>query len=461
MAAKVDPSEYHTFYQSNAGYIIPTITGGASCASSIIIIYIVLRSKLNSAYHRIMVAMSLSNILMSGAMTLTTIPMPSDVIYTSFSGSSYGTRHTCVLQGLAYLIGGMLASSANSMLNIYYAFTIGFEMPEKVFRKWIEPLCYLAFGGVSITIPLFFEKYDVINPTPFEPYCSLSYYPYRCEVYEDIDCIHGNLSGVPFTHKSMFLALGSSFGILIISMFIIIYKFYRVDKSRRVREKKASCAMRNESSVEITGEEEVAGNRDSPVPASADASARKCYSLTKLATLQALMYISAYILTYIFTTLTIVETSPNNFPFAEMKVIQVLKVIFQPFQGFFNMMIFVYHKMHQLRRADEDLRWWGALKILLVKPSRVPEIVISRIENVAALNVIEMLSRADGNIIVQQYHEPISFASNASSSAHGFNYQGVELSNEIGSSRVDESKNSENLSGFASWLSEETDAKYY
>ena len=99
--------------------------------------------------------------------------------------------------------------------------------------------------------------------------------------------------------------------------------------------------------------------------------------------IQASMYISAFMLTWVlFDSHDYRDySSPNTFPFAEIKSIQVLKVIFQPLQGFFNMLIFIYHEVSQVRRVDKDLySTWDALKVVFCQPRNIPEIVISRIE---------------------------------------------------------------------------------
>ena len=111
------------FYFTWAGFIIPTMTGSLSFLSSLTIVIFILRSKSNTIYHRILVFLSLSDMITSLAIALTTLPMPRDVIY-PFAGPSYGTIGTCEAQGLAYVVGNGLVYSTNGILNFYYACTL-------------------------------------------------------------------------------------------------------------------------------------------------------------------------------------------------------------------------------------------------------------------------------------------------------------------------------------------------
>jgi hypothetical protein len=56
--------------------------------------------------------------------------------------------------------------------------------------------------------------------------------------------------------------------------------------------------------------------------------------------------------------------------------VQVLRMIFQPSQGFFNMLIFFYHKVHIIRRNDEDRTIGDALRIIFKSPRESPEVVL-------------------------------------------------------------------------------------
>jgi hypothetical protein len=66
------------------GAIVPRVTGFLSAISSLIIMYVIVRSSrgLSTIYHRIMFCMSVFDIFTSVAMGLTTLPMPKDDFWT-------------------------------------------------------------------------------------------------------------------------------------------------------------------------------------------------------------------------------------------------------------------------------------------------------------------------------------------------------------------------------------------
>ena len=51
----------------------------------------------------------------------------------------------------------------------------------------------------------------------------------------------------------------------------------------------------------------------------------------------------------------------------------ISRMIFQPLQGFFNLIIFVYHKVQTLRHADDDLTVAEALEKVFFFPSRMED----------------------------------------------------------------------------------------
>ncbi len=61
--------------------------------------------------------------------------------------------------------------------------------------------------------------------------------------------------------------------------------------------------------------------------------------------------------------------------------LSVFAVTFQPLQGFFNAVIFIYQKAHILRRmrANAGLNWFCAIKTVILSPSIVPERLVSSI----------------------------------------------------------------------------------
>ncbi len=367
-----------------------------------------------------MLAISLSNIISSLATAFVTIPMPSDTLY-SYAGPSSGTTGTCVAQGLFQIIGTVIEVGVSIFLHLYYLCTLGFNMPESMYERWIEPVCfYLFIPATVILLTVKLVTNDLINPTPFEPYCSFASYPYRCGIDDSIECIRGNDSELA-TFPAFVTGVSACFGIMSLSMLTILWKVHKIDVTNRLAKSLVSVGKKqggeNKTSVAIDKDNEdcesAAHNREDDHQNSESAHVLDYLNLgetndtdisnglVKSVTMQALMYESALFLSWGFTLLAIIaETNPNTIPLAETRTFQALKVFFQPIRGLFHMLIFIYHKVVQIRRVDKDLdSTWEALKILYREPQTIPEIVISRIE---LLNVKEyqnmLILRTTGDI---------------------------------------------------------------
>ena len=79
--------------------------------------------------------------------------------------------------------------------------------------------------------------------------------------------------------------------------------------------------------------------------------------MSGIVTRQALLYIAAFLITWIFGVLGVLNNQTDAMELTDqgVKTMSILRMIFQHLQGLFNLMIFVYHKVHTLRTADESL----------------------------------------------------------------------------------------------------------
>lgn len=145
-----DPLTAHecdTFYiDTTVPATLGTIGAIISAIFSFLTIVIISRSqmKLASIYHRIMFMMSLMDVANSLAISVTTLPMPSDRIY-PFSGSSIGTVVTCEMQGFAHILGTGGSFFYYCGLCFFYLCIIHIRMQDKSLKRCIEPLIHF-FG---------------------------------------------------------------------------------------------------------------------------------------------------------------------------------------------------------------------------------------------------------------------------------------------------------------------------
>ena len=94
----------------------------------------------------------------------------------------------------------------------------------------------------------------------------------------------------------------------------------------------------------------------------------------------ALMYIGAYLLTWIWSIIAVASGS-----FSEWgniwNFLDRAKSVFNPAQGFFNLFIFLYNKIHILRKSREEIMSFRhALRIVIVNPWEVPEFLVPSLD---------------------------------------------------------------------------------
>jgi hypothetical protein len=345
-----DTEVEESFIFTKAGIIIPMVTGSISFLSSMIIISIVLRSMsgIKTTYHRIILFMSSADCLTSLAIALTTIPMPKDVIY-PFDMPSYGNIATCEAQGIIFIMGTGIVFCMNGILNIYYLCTLRYNMTEKTFRCYLEIPLYIVSLVIFITLPstaLLNQK--LLNPNPSYPICDASTtYPLDCTKADNPECRGDGGSGafVPLFYSTITLG----FFTLVITMALIVHSFYRNAHSLRK-------ALNEKPSKEIDAKYKAL---------------QYAQESSGIITRQALMYIAAFLITWVFGFVhSVLSVSGNN---NNKELLTVLRMIFQPLQGLFNLVIFAYHKVCVNLRSDEDLTVGEAFRIVFLYPEEMED----------------------------------------------------------------------------------------
>jgi hypothetical protein len=236
-------------------------------------------------------------------------------------------------------------------LNIYYACTLSFNVREEVFRRYIEPVIYVISITASVISPTFLVlKADMLNPGVNDPFCGPAIYPEGCNKEDDPDC-RGTPSDSRNYLQAFIFVFTLGFGTLIITMGSVIYTFHK-------REKRVEDKLKSSTETETNEDESTAKELEN------------AQKMTKIISKQALMYIGAFVITWIMTILAAVEA------IGAFYWVQVLRMIFQPLQGFFNMLIFFYHKVNIIRRNDEDRTVGDALRIIFKSPRESPEFVL-------------------------------------------------------------------------------------
>ena len=62
------------------------------------------------------------------------------------------------------------------------------------------------------------------------------------------------------------------------------------------------------------------------------------------------------------------------------EIVDTVKLTFNPLQGFFNALIFIYNKVCMVKGSNDDITFMAALKIVLFLPRHIPEVMLTSIE---------------------------------------------------------------------------------
>lgn len=350
------------FYYSTEATIITCTAGALSTLSSLLIVLIILRSKETSfsSYHRVMLFMSISDIIASAPITLATLPIPSDTLY-PFSTLTLGNKNTCSAQAFTIVFGQVCAVLSNVILNLYYLFKIRYNKSDDFIRKKLEPIGFTLAVAIGLLVVFTALAYDMLNPVPDWPLCYTgSAYPWNCLGNDEVECIAGNISLTEYTvFISLFFGLmGFVFITVLISLILVVLSVFKTKKAlNKIQTDKASDGLDETMEIEQTG----IGNT---------------HSVLKVA----LMYIGAFILTYGWAVLSVAIGSFNQLG-AIRYFLDRAKLLFNPAQGFFNLLIFLYNKIHILRESrNGTLSFRQAFRIVIVNPSEVPDFLIPSLD---------------------------------------------------------------------------------
>jgi hypothetical protein len=328
-----------TVYTSSTGIRITITTASLSAIASLLIIFIIFRSKtkLTSVYHRIMFGMSFYDILQSVAMAITTVPMPKDMIYQQFEGLIVGTDVSCRAQGFLFIFGSMTSTTYNGVLCWYYLFVLHFQLQDEKIKRYIEPFFHVLPIAYGATMASLSWTSDLIHPSPLSPWCGAFTYPYWCT--DESDCLHreGFDYERPWALKAASAYfLGFLFATGFISLSIVVISVYLRERrfKNTVNEVTTELDSRKVLKIQVYRED---------------------LAVTKSTMRQSLYYVAAMVAIFIVPFIRSISNlnSAESSTAETSAVLQMFHVLLRPSQGLFNLLIFVNHKIWALRRQQK------------------------------------------------------------------------------------------------------------
>ncbi|GFH43927.1 predicted protein [Chaetoceros tenuissimus] len=284
--------------------------------------------------------------------------MPKDNVY-PFKGPMLGNDATCTAQAFALNFAHMSYIPCNAWLAIYYICVLVLKLKSSTISRYIEPFFYLISLVLSIVGSWIFQKYEYYNVDPLMPHCYTARYPFHCTWFPGGEECYDNGSflytekGYSAMNWAILGYLYVVFGLLILCMLTIIVNTFLFERRNRLGSTSAADSSTPRNSDEPNNSD------NSRVDARVSSSDLK---FTRIVSFQATLYILAFFITWTPTTITLGSDS------TEEGIGVYMREFLQGFEGFFILCIFLYHKVHNLRRSKNrsNMPLRDALKIVFL-----------------------------------------------------------------------------------------------
>jgi len=292
---------------------VPRVTALFSILGSLAIVYMVIsdrKNKLIKSSHRILLLMSIFDIMQSSACTFSSMAIPKNPDYPG----SMGNETTCTIQGF-FLALGLAVPLYNSSLNSFFLLSIRYKTDPKIFSRKVEPYLH-AF---SIFIPLIFSITFTVTG--------------NMKPIMDTGCVPATRAGqIFFTVVIVFCILVCLFTMCQIC-WTVISQNVSMDKYVFRRMNSQSTPSRSNRSLSSNDRETVK---------------------------QAVMYTCAFFLTWTFPiTGGIIWKGGTGKPIPYW--ISILTMLFYPLQGFWNFLFYVRPGVYYVLEST-DKSFIGALR---------------------------------------------------------------------------------------------------
>lgn len=373
------------FYYTKGASKIATATGAISSISSIIYIFIILRSKLlfrhklPSPYQLLLLICAIADFITSIAIAWAPIPdstpFPFEGKHDEDQDTSYyedgalftSSSVSCHRQGMLFTIGNLLILNTNSCIHIvFYLMTLFFKLPNLCTRLTTYGITLFSLL-FSITYTIKFYKSE-IREGPGDPFCAPNA-SYQIQ-FQDCDSSLMECKRSLVGYGSLFnYTLLVSFLILIGTMTAVVVKFswnvQKVRKEQNTSTKDGSNVERSNRVVEYSDTEST--NTDNDLEQELLLHVKE---QSKRINWQAFMHTFIFSLTWMFWFIEYLsDLNVYNLEGNAATAVAILRLLFQPLQGFMRLILFVTQNVMNLKRSDESMTISEALIIIFFKSS--------------------------------------------------------------------------------------------
>lgn len=146
--------------------------------------------KRHHSYHRLLLAMSIYDILESGWNFASTWPIPGS---TENVWQAYGTTQTCSAQGF-FLTLSVAVPIYNALLALYYMLVINYNVSNRYLQRCVEPSMHITAGVWAFGTAIYSVATGLINNANL--WCWIAPLPAGCKQSwkygDEGDCVRGD-----------------------------------------------------------------------------------------------------------------------------------------------------------------------------------------------------------------------------------------------------------------------------
>lgn len=350
--------------------IIRFVSAIISLLSSCTLIWMLRKSnaRFSTTNNRILLGMSLADILASLSMANLNVTTPVDVDYVVWN--AMGNQASCTAQNFCWWVGVMGALLYAASLNLYYLATVKHNMTEEQIRKRIEPflhgvpILFTAIAGINSVVRGDFNEIGGICTGTISR-------PLHCIGYEDGEVREGFTipcgpcaDGTPVFAFVVIFIIGSLVAPLIIVISLgLIYRSARQLEKKMARYGAGAIGQGEQQPRDVTNNE---GDHSVPMAerlrnwlttsafCCAKSAPTQRDSNSRIVLARAVAYTISYFLSWtwqIWGAILFLLEVPGHI--AQMYLFSILT----PLQGFFNFLIYVYPKVKRAKSRDDNTTW--------------------------------------------------------------------------------------------------------
>jgi len=331
--------------------------------------------KLKTPLRRLIVGVSVSDVIASFSNVLNPIMIPSGVL-------AYGNQGPCEAVAFSNHFGAFASMLYTLSLCIYYVHVIKYNTSDRDFATRIEPWLH----GISIGYPLLgsIVNLAVGNFNSMGLICWIYSQPLYCADDPDVECIRGanaEAYKLIFAMMPLFVSfIGIVYVMVVISLTVIKqerrnarFRFQVQQTSDGINQNTCHSFFRHLRSR--IGNLFCRGPRESDdsdnIPTYATRGMAASQRRIRNTAAQSLLYIAAFIITYTgILVIAILELANTPPPFALL----VEHDIFHPLCGFFNILVYTRPKVSTVRRRRPEYWWFQAFWLVVKAGGEMPEL---------------------------------------------------------------------------------------